>query len=142
MNRSTRIALLILVIGAFVVVVYEAIMHLTYSRIEGLTQQYGAQMQPAIIKEVEGNRQEGKMLIETRLEYFKVFDIISDTAKVFVVVTSKSTHSYGYIDYNRSGSFRYLRWQSGKWVIDTLKPEELIWDQNGSADGSTWPIYH
>lgn len=145
MTRSAKIILIALSIVTLVVgviCVREITLQSAYSHVENLTKQYGSAMQPVIMKEVEGKKEEGKMVIETRLEYIKVFDVISSTAKVFVVVNSTFTHSYGYVDKDRTGSFRYLRQQDGNWIIDTAKSEEVVWDRDGVADGMTWPPYN
>jgi hypothetical protein len=99
-------------------------------------------MRPVIFKEVDGQRQMGEALIETHLEYIKVFEVNSESAKVLVVVINKMISGNGYVDSGRAGTFRYLRQQEGKWIIDTTKPEEVIWDDMGVPDGATWPPYH
>jgi hypothetical protein len=142
MNRSIKIVLLLLGTITIAIGTYEVALQFAYSHIESLTNQYGPAMQSVITKDAENKKQEGKMIMETRLVYFKVFDVVSDSAKVYVVFSGTSTFNNGYAMSSKAGGFRYLRQQNGSWMIDSTKPDELIWDDGGALDGSTWPPYH
>lgn len=131
------VATLIIIIG-----IYEAILQSAYSRVEKLTNEYGLLIQPIIAKEINTNEKNGRMSIEIHLEYIKVFDVTSDSGKVYLVTNTTLTHSYGYVQRDRTGFYVYLKRDGNEWAIDSAKPEEMIWDQYGAADGMTWPPYH
>lgn len=143
MKRSTRLVLTTILVIAVAISLYEIALSLAYKRIENLSAQYGKAILPVMANEIEGKKQTGNMLIETRLLYIKVFEANPDFAKVYVVYNTKLTAiDIGYVQEGRTGGFRYLTRQGGKWTVDTTKAKETVWSNLGVDDGPIWPPYY
>ena len=143
MKRSTRLVFTTLFVIAVAMSLYEIVLSFAYKRVEDLSAQYGQAILPVMINEVEDKKQTRNMLTETRLLYIKVFEANPDFAKVYVVYNTKLTAiDIGYVQEGRTGGFRYLRHQEGKWTIDTTKAKETVWSNLGVEDRPIWPPYY
>ncbi len=141
MSRTAKVCFAIVGTLIIIIGIYEVVLQFAYSRIEKFTSEYGPLIQPIIVKAIDTNEKNDRMSFEIHLEYIKVFDVTSDSAKVYLVTNATLTHSYGYVQRDRAGFYIYLKRDGNKWAIDSTKPKEMIWDQHGAADGMTWPPY-
>jgi hypothetical protein len=134
-RKPLRIALTAIVVLALAYGVYTIFTQLEFSRIESLTKQYSVAMQPSVVEAVENERKGGNgTIIQNHLEYFKVFDVVGNSAKVLVVTSMETTGSSGYVYTERTGWSRYMKQQEGTWEFDNTKPIEVV--------ENPWPPYY
>jgi hypothetical protein len=144
MKKVRRLGLLTFIIIALAVGGYEIALQRAYMDVESLTQEYSAEIQPILIKSIEKEGKLGDHLITDTVEYFKVFNVTLDTAKVFVVSDVSVNNGANQELVDREGEFKYLKKVDGSWQVDTAKPIEVIWSWYSSEliVKRTWPPYY
>lgn len=144
MKRVLQLGLLSFIIIALATGGYEIVLQRAYMGVERLTREYSAEIQPILIKSIDKEDKLGDHLITVTMEYFKVFNVTLDTAKVFVVsdVSVNNGTSQELVD--REGCFKYMKKVGGIWQVDTTKPVEVIWSWFSTEliAKRTWPPYY
>jgi hypothetical protein len=121
--------------------VFKLAAQVEYTRIDHLTDQYSAEMLPAITKSANKQGKVGLLVFTSTLDYIKVFEVKADTAKVFVATDMVSIGADGYRMKDRFNDFYFLMRQNRKWIIDPTRSVDGIWEAQGNSDRMTWPPY-